>query len=195
MNEIMNLVLIRHGEIDSNVAKVYSGRSSESLNSTGRIQAESAAVRLVGQSVAALFTSPLTRAVETASIIGQRINLLPQLSGHFNELLMGPWEGLSEAQVESMYPDEFALWNSMPADLCIEGRETLDDLSRRAIGGLIEIRKQNGPEPVAIVSHVAVIRVLLLRAQGRPLNDYKKVAVPNATPIPVHLNLAGFDAA
>jgi broad specificity phosphatase PhoE len=194
MNETMNIVLIRHGEIDSNVAKVYSGRSDEPLNTTGRTQAESAAEQLVDQPVAILFTSPLRRAVETASIIGQRINLLPRLSAHFNELRMGPWEGLSEAQVESMYPDEFVLWNSRPADLCIEGRETLDELSRRAIGGLIEIRKQNGSEPVAIVSHVAVIRVLLLRAQGRPLNDYKKVAVPNATPIPVHLNLAGFEA-
>lgn len=190
MNANMNLILIRHGEIDSNVAKIYSGRSNEPLNLKGRAQAEQAAEQLKGQQIAALLTSPLRRAVETALIIGRSVSLAPQVSACFNELRMGPWEGLSEAQVESMYPDEFAVWNATPAELSLEGRETLEDLRRRVIDGLIEVQEQHGIAPVAIVSHVAVIRVLMLHSQGRTLNDYKKVPVPNATPIPLRLNLA-----
>jgi broad specificity phosphatase PhoE len=183
MNENLNLVLIRHGEIDSNVTKIYSGRSCEPLNSKGRIQAERAAVQLAGQPIVALFTSPLPRAVETANIVGKSLNLAPQVSPHFNELRMGPWEGLSEQQVESTYPDEFAVWNARPAELALEGRETLEELRARVLAGLIDVHRRHGASPVAIVSHVAVIRVLMLHAHGRPLNDYKKVAVPNATPI------------
>lgn len=188
MNEELNLVLIRHGEIDSNVAKIYSGRSGEPLNSRGRVQAEQAAAQLTGQPIVALITSPLRRAVETANIIGNSLNLSPQVSAHFNELRMGPWEGLSEQLVESTYPDEFALWNARPADLALEGRETLDELRSRVLAGLLDLQGRHGASQVAIVSHVAVIRVLMLHAHGRPLNDYKKMVVPNATPIPLCVN-------
>lgn len=186
----MNLILIRHGEIDSNVAKVYSGRSGEPLNARGRLQAEQAAEKISGLQVAALFTSPLKRAFETANILGRQLSLNPQISEFFNELRMGPWEGLSEAEVESRYPNEFKLWNSRPADLCIEGRETLEELRRRAIEGLLDAQNRHGDAPIAIVSHVAVIRILMLQSQGRPLNDYKTMFVPNATPISIFLDLA-----
>lgn len=186
----MNLILIRHGEIESNVAKVYSGRSSETLNSMGRLQAEQAAEKICGLQVAALLTSPLKRAFETANILGRQLNLIPQISEFFNELQMGPWEGLSETEVESRYPNEFKLWNSRPADLRLEGRETLEELRRRAIEGLLDARGRHGNAPIAIVSHVAVIRVLMLQSQGRPLNDYKTVFVPNATPVSIFLDLA-----
>ncbi|MBK9019749.1 MAG: histidine phosphatase family protein [Sulfuritalea sp.] len=163
--------------------KCIQGEAANPLNSNGRIQAEHAAGQLAGQPVVALFTSPLLRAVETANIVGKSLNLAPQVSPHFNELRMGPWEGLSEQQVESAYPDEFAVWNARPAELALEGRETLEELRARVLAGLVDVRDRHGASPVAIVSHVAVIRVLMLHAHGRPLNDYKKVAVPNATPI------------
>ena len=183
----MNLILIRHGEIDSNLRKIYSGRSSEPLNLVGRNQAEQAARQLHGVQVAALLTSPLRRAVETAGIIGRQLNLNPRISDFLNELRMGPWEGLSEAEVESRYPGEFGTWNSRPADLYLDGRETLEELRRRVTGGLLDLGEQYGRAPIAVVSHVAVIRVLILESQGRPLNDYKTVSVPNATPISIFL--------
>ena len=183
MGNELNLLLIRHGEIDSNVAKIYSGRSSEPLNSNGRIQAERAAVQLAGQPIVGVFTSPLPRAVETANIVSRGLKLIPQVSPHFNELRMGPWEGLSEEQVELTYPAEFAIWNTRPAELALDGRETLEELRSRVLAGLIDVHSRHGASPVAIVSHVAVIRVLMLHALGRPLNDYKKMVVPNATPI------------
>lgn len=186
----MNLILIRHGEIDSNVAKVYSGRSSEPLNSRGRLQAEQAAEKMCGLQVAALLTSPLRRALETANILGKQLKLDPQISESFNELRMGPWEGLSESEVESGYPDEFKIWNSRPADLYIEGRETLEELRIRAIEGVRHARLRYEEAPIAIVSHVAVIRILMLQSQGRSLNDYKSMVVPNATPIPIFLDPA-----
>ena len=183
----MNLILIRHGEIDSNIRKIYSGRSSEPLNLVGRNQAELAARQLHGLQIAALLTSPLRRAVETAGIIGRQLDLNPRSSDFLNELRMGPWEGLSEAEVESRYPAEFGTWNSRPADLNLDGRETLEELRRRVTGGLLGLGEHYGGAQIAVVSHVAVIRVLILESQGRPLNDYKTVSVPNATPISIFL--------
>lgn len=179
----MKLILVRHGEIDSNLRKIYSGRSDEPLNVRGRQQAAEAADQFRQLDLAALFTSPLRRTVETASIIGRQLGLAPQIVPAFNELLMGPWEGLSEDEVERRFSADFGLWNSRPADLRLVGRETLDELQNRALDGVVWAKEQVGDRPFGIVSHVAVIRVLMLYAEGRPLNDYKKIQVPNATPI------------
>lgn len=179
----MKLILVRHGEIDSNRRKIYSGRSDEPLNDRGRQQAADAAVQFQQIPIAALFTSPLRRTVETASIIGRQVELTPQIAPAFNELAMGPWEGLSEEEVELRFPADFGLWNSRPADLRLVGRETLEELQNRALNGVALAQTKVGDRPFCVVSHVAVIRVLMLYAEGRPLNDYKKIHVPNATPI------------
>lgn len=184
----MKFVLIRHGEINSNLAKVYSGRSDEPLNETGRDQALSAAMQLQAFSFGGLFTSPLRRARETAQIIGARLSLQPFVIEEFNELRMGPWEGLSEAEVEDRYPEAFRLWNRMPADLSLPGRETLTELQKRAVMGVMQAAELCNDGCFAIVSHVAVIRALVLFTEMRPLNDYKRVAVANASPVVLEWN-------
>jgi broad specificity phosphatase PhoE len=188
----MKLVLIRHGEIDSNVAKIYSGRSSEPLNENGRVQAQVAAERLQGLDIDVLLTSPLRRAMETSTIIGEKISCTPIISEAFTELGMGPWEGLSELEVAKRYPIEFGIWNTAPADLSIPGRETLEELQKRALSGLVDVGRSHNGGFTAIVSHVAVIRVLVLHATSRPLNDYKKIDVPNAYPLLLNLDKGGF---
>jgi broad specificity phosphatase PhoE len=184
----MKLILLRHGEIDANVRKVYAGRSDDPLNETGRSQALAVSQKLCDRNIRALYCSPLRRTMETAAIIGRRISLTPKAVDSFNELLMGPWAGLSEAEVAERYPEESAIWSARPAELRIPGRETLLELQQRALAGVQEIQfGLPDTASVAIVSHVAVIRVLILWAAGRNLNEYKKVLVQNATPIEIEL--------
>lgn len=186
----MKFVLIRHGEIDSNVAKVYSGRSEEALNATGRDQALEAALHLEPFALGRLFTSPLRRARETAEIIGNRLSLKPIVCEAFNELCMGPWEGLSETEVGTSFSEAFALWNLRPADLLLPGRETLYELQARAVQGILRAAEQSDGARFGVVSHVAVIRALMLFTEGRPLNDYKRIHVANASPLPLEWNRA-----
>lgn len=182
----MRLILVRHGEIDANVSKVYAGRSDDSLNETGRSQAFAVAQKLCDMDVRAIYCSPLRRTMETATIIGRRIFCTPKAVESFNELLMGPWEGLSEAEVAERYPNELAIWSVRPAELRIPGRETLLELQQRVLAGVQEIQYGlSDISCVAVVTHVAVIRVLFLWAKGRNLNDYKQVHVQNATPIEI----------
>ncbi len=180
----MRFVLVRHGEINANLAKVYSGRSDEPLNERGRAQAIAAAEQVHALGIKALFSSPLRRTLETSRVIGEKTSCPVRISDAFNEIRMGPWEGLSEMEVEERYPVEFAVWNRTPADLRIEGRETLAELQQRALNGLADIVDLS-PDAgcVAVVSHVAIIRVILLHSARRPLNDYKKIDVPNASPV------------
>jgi broad specificity phosphatase PhoE len=180
----MKILFVRHGEIDSNTRRIYSGRSQEPLNAAGAAQAVSVARSLKDAGISHLFCGPLLRVVETARHIGAEAGVDPVVLEAFNELVMGPWEGLSEDAVAEQYPGEWQIWNTSPAALRLPGRETLAQLQERALAGVAEvIAKSHGARQICVVSHVAVIRVLRLHAEHRSLDEYKKVLVPNATPM------------
>ncbi len=177
----MKLLMVRHGEILSNVRKIYAGRSAEELTERGLAQAAEVAERLRHRDVHALYSSPIRRAVQTAQIIGEAIGLEPVTEYAFREMEMGPWEGMSEKDIARLYPEQWRIWQSRPAELKLRGRETLEDLLKRVLAGIQDIRRSMGEgRRVVVVTHVAVIRVLLLRQEGKSLNLYKKIHVPNA---------------
>ena len=185
----MEFIFIRHGEIDSNLLKIYSGRSQESLNVNGITQAKEVAQNLKHEGISHLYCSPLLRTIETAKIIAAEANLKPIEFGEFNELAMGPWEGMSESDVAKQFPEEWRIWNNTPAELFLLGRESLAQLQQRALGGIKEIfRRSTDAKKICVVSHVAVIRVVILFFEQRDLNQYKKVSIPNATPILLEIN-------
>ena len=135
----MNWYFLRHGQINSNLNKVYSGRSDEPLNATGIEQAGQAAELVSSKSIDRVISSPLARAGQTATIVASANNLKVTFDQAFNEMVFGPWEGLSEARVKQQYPLEWALWSSQPDRLKLKGRETLEQLQARVIAGMRHI--------------------------------------------------------
>jgi broad specificity phosphatase PhoE len=185
----MKVIFVRHGEITSNTLHIYSGRSQEPLNANGIIQAKKVAEKLASEGISHLFCSPLLRAAETAKFIAVKSGLEPVMREAFNEIAMGPWEGMSESDVAKRYPNEWRIWSKTPEALILPGRETLAQLQERIIVGLSEVFKKSvNAQKICVVSHVAVIRVALLFAEQRCLNDYKQVSVPNATPISLDID-------
>lgn len=178
----MNWYFIRHGQIASNPKKIYSGRSDEPLTDLGRSQVVQGARGLADIPFEAILSSPLTRTLQTAEIVNESTgrDVSIHVEDCFNELLMGPWEGLAEAEVSQRYPREWALWHESPAELAIEGRETLAQLQARVVGGMRDIERRYDYESVLVVTHVAVIRIILLTALNRDLNQYKAIPVGNA---------------
>lgn len=176
----MNLLLVRHGEIPSNVNKVYAGTSSEGLTEKGLVQAREVSAKLKSCNIDLLYSSPIRRAVQTAEIIGKATGNNVLIENAFQELKMGPWEGLSEKEVADKYPEEWQVWNTSPAELRLPGRETLKELQERVVSGVKNIYKGCGDKNVVIVTHVAIIRVLQLWHEKKSLNLYKTIHVPNA---------------
>lgn len=176
----MNLILVRHGEIPSNVKKIYAGRSPEGLTDKGIGQAQNVSEELKKYQIDAIYSSPIRRAVQTAEIINKDAGLELIVNNAFRELDMGPWEGMAETDVAKMYPGEWKVWNSMPAELKLPGRETLDELLARVLTGIRTVLKEGRAENIVIVTHVAIIRVLRLWHSKESLNLYKTIHVPNA---------------
>lgn len=178
---IVRIYLIRHGEIDSNVEKVYAGLSEESLNPNGRSQVKLLASRLEGRGIRRIYASPLTRAIETAEIIQQKLKAPLVIEKELREILLGPLDGLSHTEVMATYPEVWKIWTETPAELRLEGMEPLEAVQQRILSLLKKWCLSQPQDTIfAVVTHLAVLRTVLLYHQGRPLNDYRKIDIPNA---------------
>jgi broad specificity phosphatase PhoE len=179
---IVRIYLIRHGEIESNVQKVYAGISEESLNTNGQRQVKLLSSRLEGKGISRIYASPLTRAIETANILNQKLNVPVIVEKELREILLGPLDGLSHTQVMAQYPEVWKIWTETPAKLRLEGMETLEATQQRILSVLKKwCLSHHEKDIIAGVTHLAVLRCVLLHQQGRSLNDYRKIDIANAT--------------
>jgi alpha-ribazole phosphatase/probable phosphoglycerate mutase len=160
--------------------KIYAGRSDEGLTEKGVMQVKEVSQKLKEYSLDALYSSPIQRTLQTADIIKDTVGKPYRVERDFREMELGPWEGLSEKDVARRYPDEWNTWNNRPADLKLQGRETLDTLLERVLAGVRKIHVDIGDGTAVVITHVAIIRVLLLWNLGKSLNLYKTVDVLNA---------------
>lgn len=169
--------LVRHGEIESNRVGRYAGRSDEGLNPAGIAQTDDLARILCGLGIQGIRSSSVRRAWQTATLIGEHMGLAVRKDERLDEMRLGPWEGLLESEVARDYPDPHRLWLTRPDELRLEGRETLCDVQRRVTAAIADAGTEGR---FLLVTHVAPIRVAILTAQGRSLEHYKRVDVPNS---------------
>jgi probable phosphoglycerate mutase len=170
--------LVRHGETESNLARLYAGRKAEPLTRTGRAQVARLAEHLAGVGLAQIWTSSVDRALESARLVADRLGLGVRVDERLDEMRLGPWEGRTEDEVARDFPAEYALWLTQPDRVALEGRETLAELASRVSSVVADAQKAG--DSVLLVSHVAPIRVAVLSALRYPLGAYKQVAIPNA---------------
>ena len=176
----MNWYFVRHGEIQANVKKIYAGWSEEGLTRKGRQEAAEAAKIVSNFNIDSIYTSPLKRAVQTAEIIGDFLKKSPILEEGFKELRLGIWEGMGEEEITRQFPEKWKIWTTSPAELILEGRETLQELVERVLAGLKRVKQREVDGSVLVVTHVAIIRVLLLYVGKMDLNLYRTIPVHNA---------------
>lgn len=184
----MRCYLIRHGEILSNIKKMYAGLSEESLTAKGEEQARLLANHLEGRGIRLIYCSPLTRAVETAEILKHHLGLDVIVEKELREIIVGPLEGLSYEQIIARFPEVWKTWCEAPADLRLEGMEPLEEVQKRVLALMGQWLKKHDGETIAAVSHMGVLRCTLLYSSKRPLNDYRKIDIPNAAALCFELN-------
>lgn len=185
------LYLARHGTADGNVARRHLGLLDEPLNEVGRAQARDLARRLRGTPLSAIWTSPLVRARETASILASALRLPLRVEDDLHEMTLGPWEGLTEAEIAERFPSEHALWKADPAALRLEGHETLEALRARVAGALERILVMD-PRPLC-VTHLSVMRMARVHLLGLDLNSYGTISPEHCAPIVIERSGARTD--
>ena len=116
---------------------------------------------------------------ETAQVLNKYIKGGLFIEPDLKEMKMGSWEGLSEEEVAKRYPSEYQIWLERPGELRIDGRETLREVQHRAIRGIHKILEENQDGNTFLVTHVAIIRCLLLYFKRLPWKLYKTIDIPN----------------
>jgi len=172
----MRLILVRHGETDSNKASLALGRDDVELNETGRWQARRVADALQSQPIVAVYSSPLRRALDTARSIAERHDLAVEVDEGLVEMDIGEMEGLTFQQVRERYPGFLQLWlGGQAAYEPMPGGERLVDVQERAWQALDRICGNWSQETVAVVTHNFVLLAILCRVLGLELADFRRL--------------------
>lgn len=173
----MKLILVRHGETDSNKTGLALGREDVPLNETGWRQAKLLAFALKDQPIAAIYTSPLRRAYDTAQAIAQAHGLTAQIEEGLMEMDVGEMEGLTFAEVRRRYGEFLRKWVGPEAGTVIMpgAVENLNQVQERAWGVVQRLMAKHTDETVVAVSHNFVILCILCRALGVALADFRSL--------------------
>jgi broad specificity phosphatase PhoE len=173
------VLLARHGETDDNREPVrVQGFRDTPLNDTGRRQAAELAERVSGEGIASLWSSDLSRARETAEIVGGRIGLDPQLDPRLREANRGRWEGRLFVEIEREEPELYRAWRQAGPTFRFPGGESLLDQLQRVQAAVADIHSQ-GELPALVVCHGGSIRVILCTRDPRGLDAFHEFSVPN----------------
>jgi broad specificity phosphatase PhoE/ribonuclease HI len=155
------LLLLRHGQTELSVQRRYSGRGDPALTELGRRQAEAAARYLAQRGgIAAVISSPLQRAYDTAAAAAQGLGLDVTVDDDLIETDFGAWEGLTFTAAAERDPELHRRWLR---DTSIEppGGESFDDVMARVCRARERITERYQGATVLVVSHVTPIKTLL----------------------------------
>lgn len=184
---------VRHGEVKNPNNVIYSGLAGFGLSEQGRIQARAAGEAFHGARIAALYASPLDRAIQTAEAIGEITGAQVVADERLSE--WRHWEqfaGMTWAELRTQARDAWDAYTSDPG--AVTSGETLDALADRVESWLTDACKSNPSGLVVAVSHLEPLRAILLRKLSRPANDLFSLHIglgeavrlapePDATPL------------
>ncbi len=173
------LVLVRHASTTHSAAMRFSGRNDLPLDDAGRAQA-AALARRPYRGVAAVVSSPLRRALETAQAIADSLGLPVTTNDDLIELDFGAWEGLTVAEVRERYPAELAAWQGSP-DTATPGGESFGALARRVRRGRDALIAAHPDRTVIVVTHVSPIKTLVRTALDAPFESIYRMHLDPAS--------------
>jgi broad specificity phosphatase PhoE len=155
------IILVRHGECEGNIKGIFRGRTDFPLNKRGLIQAQDLAQELKSFPIEYIYTSPLSRARQTAEAIGAQCEVEVKIEEGFNNIELGSWEGRLKKEIIKEFPREWELWINNPEILRVEDMETLYDVQKRAKACLDSLVCKHIGETFAVVTHRAVLKPLI----------------------------------
>ncbi|HEU4894160.1 MAG TPA: histidine phosphatase family protein [Vicinamibacterales bacterium] len=170
---ITRVLLVRHGATTATEEGRFSGSSGAELSDEGRRQAALLGQRLSPQNLTAIYSSPLSRAIDTARIIARQCGLELEVRDGLREISHGRWEGLRREDVERQFPDEYQAWEADPFTFAPAGGESGVSVLARALPAVREIVTAHPGGRVLVVSHKATLRLILSSLLGFDPRGYR----------------------
>ncbi len=175
------IVLIRHGQTTWNEGagqERFRGHTDLPLDDTGHAQARALAHQLEQEPMAAIYTSPLLRARQTIAPLAERlqskgiaVNAHPALL----DINYGRFQGLTHAEASEAFPEQYALWRTMPSRTHFPEGERLADVQARLLALLEEMKGRHPGQTVVLVGHQMVNKVLSCTLLGLDLDQIWRI--------------------
>ncbi len=180
------IYVVRHGETAWNRDNLFRGRADVPLNEKGRMQVDALGRRLGAIRLAAVYSSPLGRARQTAEAIRRHqwagVGAPPPLivEQAFSDPDVGVLEGLDVEEARERYPDFFRIWRDEPQRCHFPGGDGLPDVLRRSAEALDGVVRAHPGEAVAIATHRVICKMLVLTALGLGLESFWRLGQQTA---------------
>jgi broad specificity phosphatase PhoE len=180
---VVRLFLVRHAEALANPDLRYLGSRDDPLTELGQWQALQLARAFAAFKLAAVYTSPLTRALQTATQLARMHHLSPISDPRLVEGAMGTWEGLRRAEILQRSPEDMAQHQRWEADPSVgpPGGESIADVQTRVLACVRDLVQRHAGASVVVVSHVGPIKALLCAAMDVPLTAARRMFLDSAT--------------
>jgi len=167
--------LIRHASPDGANGRCY-GRHDIPLSQDGLNQAKQISARLTSESISQIYSSNLSRAVETARIISEPHGLTVQTIEGLGEIHFGDLEGLTYEEIQKRYPDIFESWMTRPTETQFPNGESFQQMSVRVLRAFDSLTSNHRNQSIVVVAHSGVIRLLLGKALSIPSTEIFRLA-------------------
>ena len=175
------VLVVRHGETDWNVATRIQGQLDIELNATGRWQARKLADALAGEGLAAIYSSDLARAWQTAEAVAARQEQPPVADAGLRERGFGDFQGLTFDEIAERWPEPSRRWRRREVDFAPGGGESLRDFYARSVGCAGRIAARHPGTTICLVTHGGVLDCLYRAAARIDLQGPRSWQTANAS--------------
>ncbi len=175
------IITVRHGETEWNRERIYRGSRDIPLNDNGRRQAAVTAAALQKRTIDSAYTSPLSRAAETAHLVLEPHGIDAVEDEALSDFDYGEWEGVGQDEVKQRWPAEYEEWTTRPHEARPPGGTSLLEVFDRSFPMMVTVARKHEGGTVALFSHRVVNKLLVLGALGLGLERFPYIMQGNCS--------------
>ena len=165
------IYIIRHAEAEGNLYRCAHGQTDGHITPRGYIQIDALSRRFEDEHIDAVYSSDLTRTMETSKAITKNKSLALTTTPLLREVCMGDWEQMAWGDIFHAFPEKGTLFNLDPENWSVEGSEGYHEIIARMKQFITKAAKEHDGETIALFSHGFAIRALFCDLMGLASKD------------------------
>jgi len=173
------IYLVRHGITPANKENRFAGRTDEQLHPEGVEQIRQVGTRLHEKNIGGLFCGPLVRTVQSAEILKDMLHVPLSVVDGLNEIKIPHWDGLTKDEIRQQLGGEYPTWRTEPQTFKLPGCEAIKEVQERAVSAIKSIAAGHPGENLLVVSHLIVLRSLVLYYRDMDIRDFRSIKINN----------------
>ena len=175
------IYLVRHGTTQANKENRFAGRTTEELHPEGIDQIKQVGGKLRNNNISAVYCGPSKRTTQSAEILASLLNVSFSPNDGLDEIDIAHWDGLTKDEIRQNCGDQYPTWLESPQVFSLPGCETLKQVQERAVEAVERLLAQHESKSLLLVSHLIVLRCLVLYYQGFDIKDFRSIKIDNGS--------------